>query len=565
MARDVVPGEPSSLRRFLPILHWLPQYRWRDWLRPDLIAALTLWMVMVPEAMAYAGIARVPAIYGLYSVPLALLMYVLFGTSRLMVVGPDSATALISGSAIAALATQSSDEFVALTALLALMVGVLYIIFGLLRTGWVANFLSEPVLKGFINGIVVVTIAGQLPKLFGVARVSGTFFEEVRALVAQVDVLSVTTAGIGLASIALLLLLQRTRRRLPAALIVVAIMTIATVVIGSDRLGIGLVGSLPTGLPALRIPSLPPVADLGALFGAALTIILLGYSETMATATAAAEVDGSTIDPNQELIAQGFVNLGSGIAGGFIAAGSLSKTSVAMYTGGKSQIAYAATSVLVVLTLLFLMPAFSNLPEATLAAIVVVAMSGLWSQRYFNHLWSFSKLEWWSGVAAFVGVLIAGITTGVLVGVVLSLLAIIYRSASPNISQLGGFPDGSYASLQRRPDAIPVPGLLIYRFEAPLVFYNSRRFRTELRRMVKAQDPPVRVVLIDAEMFSDLDSTGVETLASVQQYLARHGIEMWIARALDPVAEKMVGIGLQPDAMFRRIDEAVRVFRARHG
>jgi len=381
----------ATLKRYFPILKWLPGYQ-RDWLRPDLIAGLTVWMVMAPEAMAYAGIANVPPLMGLYTVPLPLFAYAILGSSRLMVVGPDSATALISASVVGGLAGAGSARFMALTSALAIAVGVFFLTFGLLKMGWIASFISQPVMTGFLEGIVLVTIIGQVPALLGVSEVHGRFFQKLWGILQELAGMGWLVPAIGLGSLALLFLLRRFAPRLPAGLITVTLAILAVTLLGLADQGVKVVGALGAHLPAFRLPDVPP-SDYLKLIPGALAIVLLGYIETLASDEGAALKGGGDADPDQGLLALGAANLGAGVSGGFIAVGSLSKTSVAMSAGGETQLAYVFTGVLVLLTLRFLMPLLENLPFATLAAIVIAAMLELDQTRKLARFWAYSRLE----------------------------------------------------------------------------------------------------------------------------------------------------------------------------
>lgn len=408
------------LKEYIPILEWLPKYQ-LSWLKADLIAGVTIWAVIVPEAMAYAGIAGVPPLIGLYTVPIPLFVYALLGTSRTMVIGPDSATALISSVTIGGLVASGSEDYVTLTAAMALVVGICFFGLGLLKMGWVANFIPSPVMKGFIQGLVWVTIIGQVPKIFGVKGGSGNFWQKLADIIHELPKANLTATMIGLGSLGLLLILKKFLPKIPGALTAVILASLAVTILGFTGNNLELVGEIQTGLPSLKIPMIS-LAQLQSLVPGALAIVLLGYSESLGAAKAAAEKTGGEIDPNQELISHGPANLGSALSSGFIVVGSLSKTSVAMEAGAKTQVSSLVNGGLVVLTLLFLMPLFRNLPHATLAAIVIEAMLGLANFSYLKNLRRLSPLEFSVAMVAFFGVLFLGVLQGISLGVILSLL-----------------------------------------------------------------------------------------------------------------------------------------------
>ncbi len=538
------------LLRYMPILHWLPKYQ-LSWLRADIIAGLTVWAVMVPEAMAYAGIAGVPPLVGLYTVPIPLIAYALFGTSRTMVIGPDSATALISAGTVGAVVASHSGatqiaEYVAITSALALIVGVVFLVLGLARMGWVANFIPAPVMKGFIQGLVWVTIIGQVPKLFGIGGEHGNFFAQLWAMGPEFASAKPMTTAVGLGSLALLFLIKRFVPKLPSALTAVVIaIALASVFDLGSAYGVDIVGSVKPGLPSLTMPKFT-LEQLQLLIPGALAIVLLGYAETLGAAKAASTKSGGSIDPNQELVSHGPANIGSAFSGGFVVVGSLSKTSVSMGAGGKTQMASLVNAGFVILTLMFLLPLFTNLPHATLAAIVIHAMIGLFDFDYLKNLWKQSRWELGIAMVAYLGVMIIGVLPGMGLGVALSLVLLIYRATSPSSAVLGREPGGSSAfrDVSRRANLETTPGLLIFRFNSSLFFASANHFAEALQARIAAAAEPVRQVLLDAESINLLDSTAAEILLEQQTSLEKKGIILAFARVRDEVKEKMALAGV---------------------
>src|SRR5215813_5497552 len=375
--------KPTSIgQRLLPVLGWLPGYR-RDWLLPDLLAGLAVWAVMVPEGMAYAGIVGVPPITGLYTIVPPLIVYALLGTSRLLVVGPDTATGLISALTVGAVAAQGTADFNTLTSTLAILIGTLFLLFGVLRMGWVAAFIPTPVMRGFIEGLVCVTIIGQVPHLLNIGGTSGNFFTKLWFVLRHLPDASLAPVLTGLLSLAAMQLLRRAAPRIPAALAVATIATILVALLGGEAAGVSVVGDLPSGLPHLALPNVHP-AMLPQHVPGALAIVLVGYAEALGGAKAAAMQGGGDIDPNQELIAHGPANILSGLFGGFLVVGSLSKTSVAMAAGARTQLANLVAAVFCFLTLIFLTPLFRGMPHPALAAIVIAAMTHLSKPGYLR-------------------------------------------------------------------------------------------------------------------------------------------------------------------------------------
>src|SRR5882757_7903357 len=376
----VRPG--SIVQRLLPVLAWLPGYR-REWLVPDVLAGLAVWAVMVPEGMAYAGIVGVPPIMGLYTIVPPLVAYALLGTSRLLVVGPDTATGLISALTVGAIAAQGTADFNALTSTLAILIGLLFLLFGALRMGWVAAFIPTPVMRGFIEGLVWVTIVGQVPHLLGIEGGSGNFFMKLWALLQHLPSVAPAPLLTGLASLALMVTLRRLAPTIPAALIVAIAATLIVGLLQGETMGISIIGELPSGLPHLAWPRIDTTL-LRELVPGALAIVLVGYAEALGGAKAAAMRDGSEIDPNQELVAHGPANILSGVFGGFLVVGSLSKTSVAIAAGARSQVANLIAAAFCFFTLILLTPLFRNMPQPALAAIVIAAMLHLTKPNYLR-------------------------------------------------------------------------------------------------------------------------------------------------------------------------------------
>src|SRR6516164_622235 len=459
---DLSASPASVARRLLPVLGWLPRYR-RDWLLLEVLAGLAVWAVMVPEGMAYAGILGVPPIMGLYTLVPPLIAYALLGTSRLLVVGPDTATGLISALTVGTIATQGTAQFNALTSTLAILIGAFFLLFGALRMGWVAAFIPTPVMRGFIEGLVCVTIIGQVPHLLGIAGTSGNFFTKLWFIVQHLSDVSLAPVLTGLLSLIAMLLLRHLAPRTPAALVVAIFATILVGVLGGEAAGVSVVGKLPSGLPHLALPHLDP-AILWELAPGALAIVLVGYAEALGGAKAAAMQGGGDIDPNQELIAHGPANILSGLFGGFLVVGSLSKTSVAIAAGAHTQLANLVAAIFCFLTLVFLTPLFRGMPHPALAAIVIAAMLHLSKPAYLRD--ALARSRWELGIALIVvtGELTLGVLQGIALGVVLSLLLVIYRASHPHGAILGQVPGTeAYRNVERHPEAITFPGLLIWR------------------------------------------------------------------------------------------------------
>ena len=560
-----IAARPTSIiQRLLPILVWLPAYR-REWLLPDILAGLAVWAVMVPEGMAYSGIVGVPPIMGLYTIVPPLIAYALFGTSRLLVVGPDTATGLISALTVGAIAAQGTAEFTTLTSTLAILIGAFFLLFGALRMGWVAAFIPTPVMRGFIEGLVCVTIIGQVPHLLGISGTSGNFFTKLWFVLQHLSDVSLAPVLTGLLSLIAMQLLRHLAPRVPAALVVAVVATILVGLLGGESAGISVVGELPSGLPHLTLPHLDP-AVLRELAPGALAIVLVGYAEALGGAKAAALQGGGNIDPNQELIAHGPANILSGLFGGFLVVGSLSKTSVAMSAGARTQLANLVAAVFCFLTLVFLTPLFRGMPHPALAAIVIAAMLHLSKPGYLRDLFVRSRWEFAVAAIVFASELTLGVLHGIALGVVLSLVLLIYRATHPKDAVLGQLPGTeAYRDVLLHPEAITFPGLLIWRPGGDLFFASTDRLGDGLRAALTASRPPAKHVLLDAGSVNFIDTTGCDALLNAIKDLQSQGITVAFARVRDQVRERMqlggVEAAVGDHCFHERVTDGVRAWQ----
>jgi sulfate permease, SulP family len=557
---NISTGLASTAHRLLPIIDWLPAYR-RAWLTPDFLAGIALWAVMVPESMAYSDIVGVPPIMGLYTIVPALLAYAAFGTSRLLVVGPDTATGLISAITVGAIATQGTADFNTLTSTLAVLIGLFFLFFGILRMGWVASFISTPVMRGFIEGLVYVTIIGQIPHLLGIEGVSGNFFMKAWNVLQQLPDVSIGPLLTGILCLTAMLLLRHLAPTVPAALVVMAVATILITLLGGEASGVHVVGHVPSGLPRLTLPKVDTVI-LQELTPGALAIVLVGYAEALGAAKAASLQDGSAIDPNQELVAHGPANILAGLFSGYLVVGSLSKTSVAMVAGARSQVANLFAAVLCLFTLVLLTPLFRNIPQPSLAAVVIAAMLHLTKPSYLRDLFVRSRWSLANTVIVVAGELTLGVLHGIALGVVLSLLLLIYQTSHPRGSELGQLPESeAYRSVKRHPEATTFPGLLIWRISGDLFFASIRRVSEELKAAL-ATRPQVKRLLLDFSAVNSIDVTAADELLHFLKALQNRGVTVAFARVRDTVRDDMQLAGIEaivdPQNFYERITDGVR-------
>jgi high affinity sulfate transporter 1 len=571
MAASTQTTKPSKqLARYIPILTWLPRYD-RGWLRADMIAGLTLWGLVVPEAMAYAGIAGLPPQAGLYTLLAALLVYALLGTSRHLVVQATSATAALLASAVAATlvataAANASDPatYQAYAAAFVLVTGLVFLVAGVAKLGFITQFLSKPVMDGFVMGLAIFVAVGQLNKLFGVPKPEGNTVEKLLGIVQELPQANWATFVVGVVALALLFLLPRWNKKIPAGLVVLfGAIILSTVFDFEGRFGIEVVGTLPQGLPSLAFPLVPWTAYL-AMVLPAIGVLLVAYSEALGVAHEFAEKHGYEVDANQELNAHAAANLLSGLFGGMLAAGSMSASAVKEGAGARSQVTNLVTWVVTIITLLFLTPLFAPLPEAVLAALIIHAVWHIIAALKLWHVREVTRTEFWLGALALAGVLLIDVLQGMIIGVAASLVYVIYRSSRPHISSLGRAPGapGAYADLSRHPDYAPVPGVLIVRADGAFYFANALTIRERIKAMIEEMEPQPSTVIIDASAQDEIDLTSADMLKSLVKELQGKGMTVMMADVHTPVREFSRKTGLLDlvgeDHVFATVELAVQ-------
>ena len=523
--------EPPSL----PIRHWLPSYQ-RRWLRPDFIAAAAVWAVLVPEGIAYASLAGMPPATGLFAALAPLLAYAVFGTCRQLTVGPSSAVAAYSAAAVAQLALGDSGRFIGLSALLALLVGALLLVAGLARIGFIADFFARPVLTGFVAGLALVIGVGQLSKLLGVEGGGTGFFGKLGVLALQLGDINVTTLVIGLVSLAVIFALRAYAPMVPAMLVAVVLGIVVVAVFNLQDHGVAIVGTMPDGLPSLTFPSFR-LGDVTDLLPDAFALALICFAESVAGARALAAKHHYEVDADQELVALGVANLGAGLLQGFTVDASLSRSAVADSSGVKTQLSSIVLFCLLVVTMLFLMPLFHDLPEAVLGAIVIAAVAHLVDVRALRSLRHADPTDFVLAILCFAGVLVFGLLIGLAIAVVVSMLALVYRAYRPTSAVLGRAPGAvdderlRYRGIEDHPDAETFPGLVILRIDGELFFANARWFQETVRSLVRDQTPPVRELLLHVGAVPRMDTTAAAMLKTLIAELHEAGVELAFARA----------------------------------
>jgi sulfate permease, SulP family len=537
----------APVRRQWPILPWVSGYR-RAWLRGDLIAGLTVWAVLVPEALAYASIAGVSPVVGLYAAPPALILYAAFGSSRHLVTGPMAATAALSAAAVADLASDS-DDFVAFTIVLALMTGLMALLAGLLRLGFLAGFISEPVLKGFIIGLVLTIIVGQVPKLFGVEKTEGNFFEQLWGFVGDLGDTHGITLAVGLGSLVVVVGLRWIAPVVPSSLIAVILGILVVTLLDLDEHGVAIVGDIESGLPSFGLPDGLGFDDYLAATGSAVGLMLVGFAEGLGAARTYAARSNDEIDANRELVALGVANIGSGLSSGMVVNGSLSKTAVNVSAGARSQLAGLLVAAMTAITLLFLTGLFEDLPDATLAAVVIAALVELvdisslvelyrlYTRRLGRIYGAAARADFIAAVAAMIGVLLFDTLPGLFIGIAMAILLLLYRASRPHVAELGRLPGtgDQYADRDRHPEAELPAGVAVVRVEGGLFFANVDAVRDRLR--AAASGPGVRGLVLDAESMPFVDVTAARMLYELTKSLDAAGVRFVIAEDVGQVRD----------------------------
>lgn len=531
-------------RQVVPISLWLPSYRRSD-LRHDLGAGLTIAAMLVPQGMAYALLAGLPPEVGLYASTLPVVAYALLGTSRQLAVGPVAIVSLLTASALQPLFEQGSTGYVAAAALLALMVGVVHLVLGVGRLGFVVNFLSHSVLVGFTAAAAIIIGFSQVKHVLGISIPSTErFHETLLEVIGGLGGTHSLTLAVGLGSITALLILKRIARRIPAAFVVVATTTAISSMWDLDESGLATVGEIPASLPAFGLPDLSG-GVIGDLATTAVVITLIGFMESIAVAKVYARRHQYDVIPNQELIALGGANVVSGLFGGYPVTGGFSRTAVNDSAGARTPLASLITAVLVLVTLAVLTPLFQNLPKAALGAVIIVAVINLVDIREMMHIAHVKRSDLVGLAIAFWATLILGIEIGIAVAIVSSMLVVFARMSRPHSAVLGRIPDTtSYRNLDRFPEAHTDPGVRVIRIDAALSFINAQHVKRLLSSEAGALPASGGTLVLDCSGINDLDATGADTLAEVIDEFAGSHVALHLCDVKGPVRDVMHRAGL---------------------
>ncbi len=529
---DTKVGEkPRGIARILPILDWAPRYD-RKWLRADLVAGIAVAALVVPKSLGYADIAGVPIQHGLYAAAAGTILYALFGTAKQISTGPSSALAAVAGSAVL-VASVSDEDAVALVAAITLLAGVLFLLLALFKMGWISQFLSKAVITGFLFGAAIEVVVGELAKLTGTSIDGSNSWQKMYSWLVSLADIHGATLLLGLVSLAVIIGVRFSPIKVPGALVLVVGGLAMSVVFDLGDRGIALVGDVPRGFAGLAVPDLSFVLENIAVIGpAALGLLLIGFSQTAGDARSFAAKHRYRVDINQESVAQGMANVGSGLLQGIPVSTSLSASSLNDESGARTPLASLTTGVLIVLTLLFLAPLFADLPKPVLAALIIDAVVfGMMDVAEMKRLYRVARVDFWIAIAAILGVLSAGVLAGVMIGVVLSVGWLVYVSATPNMPVLGRRSGTQvFRSTVEYPDGETYPGLLVLRFDAGLHFGSSDALEDRLRQLSEDADPALHTAVVDFEGVNFIDSQGSDKVSELFDLAEASGIELRLAR-----------------------------------
>jgi SulP family sulfate permease len=529
-----------NLRTFLPILDWLPKYKSTQ-LKGDLAAGLTVGVMLIPQGMAYAMIAGLPPIYGLYASTIPLILYAIFGTSRQLAVGPVAMVSLLTAAGIGVLAEGNMELYIVLAITLAFMVGAIQFLLGAFRLGFLVNFLSHPVISGFTSAAALIIGLSQLKHLLGVdIPRSHHVHEIVLNAIEQVGSINWATFAIGIGGIALIIGSKRISKAIPAQLVAVVVGILVVWGLGLTGQGVKIVGDVPSGLPSVSTPSFE-LGQLQSLLPIALTIALVSFMESIAVAKAIqAKHKNYKVIPNQELIALGIANIGGSFFQSYPTTGGFSRTAVNDQAGAKTGMASIISAVLIILTLLFLTSLFYYLPKAILASVIMVAVFGLIDFKEAIHLWKSNRTDFFMLIVTFIATLSLGIEQGIAVGVILSLVMVIYRTTRPHIAVLGKVPGSTYyRNLERFTEVEDRDDLLIIRFDAQLYFANTNFFKDTLEELSAKKGEALKYIIINAESINNLDSSAAHAVEEVVEDYKRLGITILFTGVKGPVRDAM--------------------------
>lgn len=558
------------MKKYLPILNWLPNYN-RTLLKGDVSAGLTVGVMLIPQGMAYAMLAGLPPIYGLYASIVPLIIYAILGTSRQLAVGPVAMISLLVAAGVGTLAKQGTAEYIQLAVVLAFLVGIIQTLMGVFRLGFMVNFLSQPVISGFTSAAALIIGASQLKHLLGIDIPRSNRIDIVlNSAFTEIESTNFYTLAIGLIAILIIVFIKKQKTIIPGALVVVVLAGLVVWGFELDQKGVHIMGTVPEGLPNFAIPVLQ-WDQLKSLFPIALTIAFINFMQSMAVAKAIQNKHRNyQVIPNQELIALGAANIFGSFFQAYPTTGGFARTAVNDQTGAKTGLASIISALLIIVTLLFLTPLFYYLPKAILASIIMVAVYGLFEIKEAIRLWKYYRPDFWMLAATFVGTLFLGIEEGVLLGAALSIGLMIYRTTRPHIAVLGKIPDEPYyRNIDRFEGLLTRPELLIIRFDARLYYANVDYFTEQIKALIEQKGIDLKQIILDADPINGIDSTGVRTLEAITDYCTERSIIFSMVGVKGPIRDIFARFGLfdkiGKEHFFFRIQHAVNWFDKKEG
>ena len=556
----------KKIKELIPILEWLPNYN-SSRLKGDFIAGITVSIILIPQGIAYALIAGLPPIYGLYCALVPQLVYAIFGSSRQVAIGPVAMDSLIVATGVSTLALAGSDSYIAIAILLALMVGFIQFLLGVFRLGFIVNFLSKPVISGFTSAVALTIGINQFRNLFGVDFVQSDQIQYVlEDLWFNIIDFNFHTTVIGLISVGVIILLRKINKKIPNALLVVVVGILTIRYFGEKFSDVAIVKDIPSGLPSFSFPEID-ISQMKELLPIALTLVMVGYLETISIGKSLeAKQDEYKLRPNQELIALGLSNIIGSWFKAYPSTSSFSRSAINQESGATTGMASLVSVVIVLLTLLFLTPLFYHLPKTVLAAIIIVAVFGLVNIKEAIFLWKANNLDFWLLVITFFSTLLFGIEYGIMIGVGLSLIILIFRTSRPYVAELGKVPDSDfYRNRERFNEVILDEEVLVFRFDAQLFYANSSYFIETLELMVEKKGPRLKLIVLDAESINRVDSTGVEMLKERIRFYSKKGVLFYFAGVKGPVRDhlfrgKILDL-ITLDHFYMRVNGAVNYYK----
>lgn len=561
---EVLQGK--RLERYVPLIGWITTYQ-RAWLRDDVVSGVVVGAIMIPVAMAYAQMAGVPPQHGLYSAIIGMTLYGIFATSRHMKVTTSSTMSIMSIAVVAPLVASGFGSYLALSSALAITVGLLMLVLSFMKLGFISDFLSKSVMTGYVFGVALLIAMSQLPKVFGVPGGSGTFFQQLGQFIANLPQTNLYALALGVGTIALILIIRRFKPLIPGALIALALGTLITGLLQlNTNYNVAIVGTIPIGMPNPTLPGINPQAIVF-LIGGAFGIVFLAVGETLGTARTFAAKYHYEINADQELLAMGTANIGSGLFQGITIDMSLSNTASGEAAGERTQLSSLVSAGVILAVVIFLAPLLYYLPSAVLGGIVLASILGLFNVGEFKRYYAQRKTDFVLACTALVGVAASDVMTGLMLAVFLSLVMLLYRASRPYIARVGRSPNGEFNDLDRHPDAQPIPGLVILRLDAPLYFFNANVARTQILAQTTT-DPKPQAILLDLAASADLDIGTADMLRDLYSDLRANQIDLLFAHIRGSVRDRMAKTDLLAhlgeDRLYASIPAAVTAFQACH-